>query len=542
MATIATLNISVTANAAQAQKALKDTGSAVQYLSNLIAGLGLYMLVKDMASVAVASERWFEETVHGIAAMGRLADKIGTSTEELQRLQYAAMMVGVTTEDLNLSLDRMNVHIGKAIEGEKEAVATFYKLHINLQELVRMDPSDQFKRIATALKELKTPAEQAALAQEVFSKSSKNVLALLQQGGSVIGNYGREADALGSILSSIEVDKVIEADKQLQKFWATMKGLTGHLLADLAPAIESVIKSFEGWVTRSGGVGRIVSENVYFITQQVAELADNMELVKGLFYVWRSVCDVVAGAMTKVLLELFKTAGLVVQALLLPIRLVEGITGVSQIAYDYSQRIDQTAANIQAHLDGINNQYKDNAKAAEDAFSAFDDQKHAKSITAFWHDVTKGANEAAGAIDEAAKAKRELAKQRVLEEDWSDLKKYAETVFKDVELPIEKFYMGINKLEEAFANGFVNTETFLRMLEKYKKDFEKETDPKALKKQKTSFFKEIDLNLLNVGALAKASREQQEVHDPQLQKVIQAINNLKKDYSLGGVEPAGTYD
>ena len=92
-----------------------------------------------------------------------MAERLGTSTEALSELQYAAKLSDVDNETLSSSLEKLNVKLAETATGAGgPAAEALHKLGLNAKTLVGEGPVEAFKDIAAAMETIPNPAQRAA--------------------------------------------------------------------------------------------------------------------------------------------------------------------------------------------------------------------------------------------------------------------------------------------------------------------------------------------------------------------------------------------
>src|SRR5262245_44145295 len=82
-------------------------------------------------------------------------------------LQHGASLAGVATDTLNASLQKMNVNLAKAAQGEKVG-EVFKAMGLDAKKLIDIDPMTALGQIADGLSGYSTQAEKAKAATEIF--------------------------------------------------------------------------------------------------------------------------------------------------------------------------------------------------------------------------------------------------------------------------------------------------------------------------------------------------------------------------------------
>ena len=91
-----------------------------------------------------------KQSLTAIDTLKKTADKIGTTTEALSALQYAAEITGVQVETVNMATQRFTRRLAEAAKGTGEAKGALQELGINAEELKRKSLDEQMLDLADA--------------------------------------------------------------------------------------------------------------------------------------------------------------------------------------------------------------------------------------------------------------------------------------------------------------------------------------------------------------------------------------------------------
>ena len=171
--------------------------------------------------------------------------RTGATVEDLSTLAYAAKQSGTDIGALELGLKFLTAEMNKAKDGNKEAIQTFADLGVsiydakgNLRPVVEV-----MKDVATAISEMKNPAEQTGTAMKLFgARSGTELIPLLKEGEKGINALQQTAKDLNMEIST-------KSAQAADLFKDKMTDLTGSLAAAgrtiaevLIPAITPLIK------------------------------------------------------------------------------------------------------------------------------------------------------------------------------------------------------------------------------------------------------------------------------------------------------------
>ena len=163
--------------------------------------------------------------------LGDVAQKLGISASALQEFQFAAGQSGVTTEQLNMGLQRFGRRAAEAASGTGAARDAVKQLGVQLRDSNGnlRQTEDLFADTVAALGEIENPLQRVRLGFKLFDSEG---VAIVNMAGN-LGNLREEAQRLGLVLS----DEVIaEADSLQDSFdalWSVTKNQLTPALVDI---------------------------------------------------------------------------------------------------------------------------------------------------------------------------------------------------------------------------------------------------------------------------------------------------------------------
>jgi hypothetical protein len=249
----------------KAGEQFKSVGETVLHLTEgaLVAGEAMHLLV--------------EKTMHAGAEVGESAEKLGIGARALQELRYGARQTGAEVEDLDRALGKMAINIGKhkiakgkggggaaaipglqmlGLGGKGDGAAAadpFKQIGLKAKDLAGLKPEEQLKKIAEGMLKLKTHAEKAAIAQEIFGKGATAILPFLAEGAEGIEKLSKSANKYGGVLSDESVAAAVEAEKASKDMNLALGGLANTLGAVLLPTAVKAFKGIAKWVGENRG-------------------------------------------------------------------------------------------------------------------------------------------------------------------------------------------------------------------------------------------------------------------------------------------------
>ena len=208
-------------------------------------------------------------------SLAKTASKIGTTTEALSALRYAADITGIATTTMDMALQRFTRRTAEAAKGTGEAKGAIRELGINAKELNRMPLDQRMLALADAFSGVKSESDRLRLAFKLFDSEGAALVNTLSLGREGLAELLGEAKALGAVMSSDAAQGVEDASDSLTKLKAITKGLRDQFVAALAPAIESLTTRFTEFFKKiadeKGGVEQFAKDMaISFLNASVA--------------------------------------------------------------------------------------------------------------------------------------------------------------------------------------------------------------------------------------------------------------------------------
>jgi hypothetical protein len=208
-------------------------------------------------------------------ALNDVANRTGVGVEALQAYARAAADTGVSVESFAKQIQKLTINIGKATLDDK-AQKNFEALGIVFEELKAATPEQQFEQVVDAISRIADPAERAAQAVKFFGKGGIELGELFTLGPGALTSMRQEAIALGQVVDADAVKAIDNMNDSFAAVFATVKGLTGAILGELAGPISQIAQDLLGVIRQAGPQQ---------IAQQVAQgLLDFIKLAGNSFF------------------------------------------------------------------------------------------------------------------------------------------------------------------------------------------------------------------------------------------------------------------
>lgn len=226
MTKVATLSADLTANASSfeanlskadrklldSQKkwkgALSQTESAFTSLGGVVGKVTKgYALLAGVAAGVVGSGfiALARDSLRTASALKDTADRLQITTTELQRYQYAARQVGISNEQWETAVIKLNAQIA---DGKLKYAST----------------GEAIESIAEAVKNAKTDMERAAIVNDAFgNKMGAKLLPVLHNGAEGLRALGDEAERTGNVIKNKDILAADQLADDIENLYTTLK-------------------------------------------------------------------------------------------------------------------------------------------------------------------------------------------------------------------------------------------------------------------------------------------------------------------------------
>jgi hypothetical protein len=173
-------------------------------------GVGAIKIAFDSVVSAIGN---FKDAFDFAGEMKDMSDRTGIAVEDLATLERAFKNAGLSSDDVQKSINKMQRSIEDAGEGGEKTGKAFEKLGLNFDDIKTKSPTEQLEIIGKKINELKTPAERTAVAVDLFGKSGADMLTVFKDGKNGIEEARKELGSFGRILDENAPAMDLIADK-----------------------------------------------------------------------------------------------------------------------------------------------------------------------------------------------------------------------------------------------------------------------------------------------------------------------------------------
>jgi len=210
-----------------------------------IGGLGVAAIAKLANVTAKAGD-----------AFDKLALRSGMSVEVLGEFTHIAALAGTDVGTFERALKGLSRMALDASDGLGEAKRVMDKLGLSSQELIKGSPEKSLALVIDRLHEIKSPLEQAALAQKIFGRAGMALVPVIKQGGAALRAQAEDARRLGGVFTKEAATASAQYVDQMTRLKTAIAGVRNKVvLSFLDDMSESLAKVTEKIVRlRQAGV------------------------------------------------------------------------------------------------------------------------------------------------------------------------------------------------------------------------------------------------------------------------------------------------
>lgn len=179
-------------------------------------------------------------------ALGKAAQKAGTSVEALSRLEYAARLSDVSMEGLTGSLTKLGkAMVDASVDKGGQAAIAFRALGISVVDSSGhlRDTSAVFADVADRFGRMQDGATKGTLAMQLFGKSGAELIPLLNSGSNGLKQMADESDRVGFTLSKKTSAAAEGFNDSMERLHLTLEGSVNRLLPKLTPLLTGLTET-----------------------------------------------------------------------------------------------------------------------------------------------------------------------------------------------------------------------------------------------------------------------------------------------------------
>lgn len=181
-------------------------------------------------------------------SMAKLSQSVGTSVETLTAYRHAADLSGVSIEAVGKGLGLLSRKIVEAAEGSGEGHKAFQALGISATDAAGqlLDSDKVMEQISDRFAKMPDGAEKTAAAMDLFGKSGKDLIPLLNGGSAGLAQMRDEAQRLGLTFDTNTAKAAERVNDNMARVQASFTGLATKTAVGLIPTLDNLAEMMAG--------------------------------------------------------------------------------------------------------------------------------------------------------------------------------------------------------------------------------------------------------------------------------------------------------
>lgn len=267
----------------QAAKSMQDLGKHARELGNKMVALGAAAAAAGAAMVAGLVKSGMDS----IDAQAKLARSMDATVNSLRTLTLAAENAGLSTQEMEGNLLRMNRRLGEiARTGGGPAAASLKELGISAQELLKIPLEERVAVISERISKLGTGAEMASAAFGIFGDAGIKMVPMLKEGSAGIHAAAEEMRQFGLEVSQVDAAKIEMTNDAITRIGRVLESVRNHLAIAFAPMLQELAERFNTLAKENKGFGEQATQTAETVAKGFGQLGDVLHglhvVIKGL--------------------------------------------------------------------------------------------------------------------------------------------------------------------------------------------------------------------------------------------------------------------
>lgn len=200
---------------------------------------------------------------------GKLARELGVSTELLSEMQGVLELTGGSFQGYTNGIRRMQRSIDDFAEGSATMVDAFDAIGVSLEDLEGLNTEQQIELITGALAGMEDVTTRNAKAADIFGRSAKDMLRLVDAGAENVAKLREEQKALGNSLTKEGAEGAEAFNDAMTRLGQTLRGVVLTSVTDnmdsLVSSMQSAVKLIPPFIQAIGAISRVVRGTGEFV-------------------------------------------------------------------------------------------------------------------------------------------------------------------------------------------------------------------------------------------------------------------------------------
>lgn len=234
--------------------------------------------ISAIATAATAAAKKLWDMALATAEYGDTVDKesqkLGISSDNYQKLDYAMRMSGSTIDDVSKGVKNITKDLADFANGSTSAADKYSKIGVSLKNVDGSLKSEEELLLDTiqALADMTDETQRDAAAQEIFGRSAAELKPLLNEGADGIRDLMNEAQAYGMVMSGETVRASAEFDDSLTRLDGTVNGFKNRIMGTLLPSLTKITDALSNLIVGADGADEALEKGLNETVENISNL------------------------------------------------------------------------------------------------------------------------------------------------------------------------------------------------------------------------------------------------------------------------------
>src|SRR5690625_213964 len=196
------------------------------------------------AGVTAAAFAMTKKVTGSFDDIAKNARKMGVSTDYYQEMEYWASQNGLSHENMEKSMKRLNQRLGQAVNGNKKYSDALTKLGVDLKEVEKGNVSTEqaMTQSIQALSEMENSQQQAALAAELFGgKLAQELMPTSDKGALSVEEAQTKAEESVIVIAEDTLNAAEDFNDTWDDLTRSFTAFGQKIFAELMPVFQSLM-------------------------------------------------------------------------------------------------------------------------------------------------------------------------------------------------------------------------------------------------------------------------------------------------------------
>jgi hypothetical protein len=272
-------------------QAFDRSGRSADLFKQILGGVTVGNLISSgiskIGEAVKSTVKQLPEFAEKMDAVSKTSRTIGVSVENLQRLQYAAGLSNVSTDQLSISFKKLNNELALQHSRQGTLYTTMAKLNPQLsRQLYTTKTSEQaFLVVADAVQKAGSAQQRAAIATATFGKSGQEMLPMLMEGKKGISEMMAEASKYGTVVDTKTAVAAEHFNDTLMRFNTGVTAVKYSVLSSLMTAVIPYMEKGAEWIAQNKEliatkINTFVKDTTTFIKNAIPYVKTTISLIR----------------------------------------------------------------------------------------------------------------------------------------------------------------------------------------------------------------------------------------------------------------------